>query len=372
MKCKFCKNEIPAGSIFCNWCGERQIKERKRKDQIKVPRPRQLPSGNWNIQLREEGQSITEPTKDLCIAKAKAIRAGFLDAKKILPKMTVGKAIDNLLEAKSDVISPSTLRGYYTIRNNRFQSVMDCDIADKINWQSEINKEAALVSPKTLKSSWALVSAAISAQGVEIPDVQLPQVPKANTAWLDYKQILIFCDAVKGKPCELAALLALHSLRRSEIMAITGKQIDLVHETITVSGSVVFGSDNKLIRKSTNKNKSSQRIIPFLIPRIRDLLLDCGNGPLFSCNPNTLWAQINRVCVDANLPLVGVHGLRRSFASLAYHLGWSERETMLIGGWSDYKTMHDLYIKIASADKTKAVKSMNRFYKNTNNIANAK
>ena len=27
--------------------------------------------------------------------------------------------------------------------------------------------------------------------------------------------------------------------------------------------------------------------------------------------------------------------LRRSFASLAYHLGWSEEETMRHGGWSD-------------------------------------
>ena len=49
MKCKKCKNEIPDGSIFCNWCGARQIRERKVKNEISVPAPRQLKSGKYII-----------------------------------------------------------------------------------------------------------------------------------------------------------------------------------------------------------------------------------------------------------------------------------------------------------------------------------
>lgn len=78
MLCKACKREISENSIYCNWCGEKQIRERKKKGEIKVPNPRQLKSGNWNIELAAEGQSVTEPTRDLCIARARAIRAGFL------------------------------------------------------------------------------------------------------------------------------------------------------------------------------------------------------------------------------------------------------------------------------------------------------
>ena len=77
MKCKNCKRVIDDDSIFCKWCGERQIRERKKKGEIKVPSPRQLKSGKWNIELRAEGQSITEDTAALCEAKARAIRAGF-------------------------------------------------------------------------------------------------------------------------------------------------------------------------------------------------------------------------------------------------------------------------------------------------------
>ena len=69
MLCKACKREISENSIYCNWCGEKQIRERKKKGEIKVPNPRQLKSGNWNIELAAEGQSVTEPTRDLCIAR---------------------------------------------------------------------------------------------------------------------------------------------------------------------------------------------------------------------------------------------------------------------------------------------------------------
>ena len=57
MLCKACKREISENSIYCNWCGEKQIRERKKKGEIKVPNPRQLKSGNWNIELAAEGQS---------------------------------------------------------------------------------------------------------------------------------------------------------------------------------------------------------------------------------------------------------------------------------------------------------------------------
>lgn len=54
MKCRICKRDIPDNSIFCCWCGEKQLRERKKKDEIKVPKPRQLKSGKWNIELHAE------------------------------------------------------------------------------------------------------------------------------------------------------------------------------------------------------------------------------------------------------------------------------------------------------------------------------
>ena len=97
MRCKSCGREIESNSMFCNWCGEKQIKERKKKDEIKIPSPRKLASGSYRIYLDAEKQSITEPTKALCVARAKAIRAGFIEQKKHAPRMTVGDAIDKMI-----------------------------------------------------------------------------------------------------------------------------------------------------------------------------------------------------------------------------------------------------------------------------------
>ena len=119
MKCKQCGREIPEAAIFCCWCGVKQLRERRKKDAIKVPKPRKLRSGAWNIELRAEGQSITEATAELCEARARAIRAGFIELKKAAPKMTVDTALEAYIKSR-ELLSPSTLRGYEAIRRTRF------------------------------------------------------------------------------------------------------------------------------------------------------------------------------------------------------------------------------------------------------------
>lgn len=86
-------------------------------------------------------------------------------------------------------------------------------------------------------------------------------------------------------------------------------------------------------------------------------------GEICSVHPNALYKKINKLCREHYIKEIGVHGLRRSFASLAYHLGWSERETMAIGGWSDMNIMHKFYIKLSEADKSEAAKVMQNYYK---------
>lgn len=52
MICRYCTKEIMDGSIFCSFCGERVARKKKaKKAEIKVPKPRQLKSGAWNIEL---------------------------------------------------------------------------------------------------------------------------------------------------------------------------------------------------------------------------------------------------------------------------------------------------------------------------------
>lgn len=362
MKCRSCKREIPDNSIFCNWCGEKQLKERKKKTEISVPKPRQLPSGKWTIQLRAERRNVTEATPALCTAKAKAIRAGFLEAKKTAPKMTVKDMLNRYIDSRRAVRSPSTIHGYETIVKTRFLDVMDKDI-NAVDWQDAINTETVKCSAKTLANAWGFVHAAMKAAGITPPTVALPQKKKKNTPWLDYEQITVFLDAVRGTSGELGALLALHSLRRSEILALTVGKIDRKRQVIIVDGAVVRGS-NGMVRKETNKSDAGQREVPIMIPRLLELIPEGvpEDTPLIAYKANALYDKINRVCAKAGLPLVGVHGLRRSFASLAYHLKWDMLTTMRIGGWDDPDVVTDIYTKLADKDVNKQVNKMRKFY----------
>ena len=187
---------------------------------------------------------------------------------------------------------------------------------------------------------------------------------KEERPWLSPEQIPVFLDAVRGKQCELPALLALHSLRISEILDLTIDDIDFENRTIRVQGSAVPDESNAIVHKKANKTSKSTRTIPIMMQRAYDLLLERKNdkGYLFQCRGNSVSESIRKICKKNGLPVVGTHGLRHSFASLAYHLGMSEMETMAIGGWSDYQTMRKIYTHLSEADKLKATNKMAEFY----------
>lgn len=347
---------------------------------MKVPEPRQLDSGSWFIQLRLGGESIpvTAASEKECRNAAALIkaehRAGKREKKGSELNPTLSEAIDAFIAARSNTLSPSTIRGYRTIQDNRFQSVMQKKLRDISDWQKICDQESKLCSAKTLKNAFCFIASVLKENGYDVPTVKLPQIIKKELPWLEPEQITVFVAALKDSPCEIPALLALHSLRRSEIMALTWEKINLKTETITISGAAVYDEDQKLTQKKTNKNTSSAREIQIVIPELLTALkaIKDKKGPLLNCSPNTIWAQVNRICESNDLPRVGVHGLRRSFASLAFHLGLSERETMEMGGWSDYQTMHKIYIRLSQKDRLKNKNKMAKFYKNANKNANSK
>lgn len=345
---------------------------------MKVPEPRKLNCGTWFIQLRLNGVSVpvTGSTEKECRTTAELIkaehRAGKRQIRKDKANPTLRQAIDEYISVRSNALSPSTIRGYEIIRDNRFQSVMDKKLKDIKDWQKLCNAESKNVSAKSLKNSWYLIASVLKEFDLEVPKIKMPQVVSREHAYLEPEQIELFVKAIDGKNCEIAALLALSSLRSSELCALDWKNVDLKNRRILVSGSTVQGQNNKFVSKETNKSKSSKRYVPILMDELYNALSNCKTKErsVVSYRPNTIFRQINKVCEDNQLPLVGVHGLRHSFASLAYHLGMPEKVAMQIGGWSDRETMSKIYTHLSQKDVSKYAEEMKQFYKNANQNAN--
>lgn len=368
MICRYCDKEVADGSIFCSFCGERLARKKKgKKEEIKVPKPRQLKSGAWNIELRKEGESITEATPEACTARARAVRAGFLKKEKAPPKQSLKSVIRKYIDDNEAVLAVDTVRSYESMIENRFQDYMDADIWT-LPWQEMISAEAKKKAPKTVYNGWRMVTAALNYGGLPVPKVNLPQSAQKETEWLDYEQIQTFIKAIEGKSCELACLLALHSLRISEIRALTPDSIK--RGVIRVRGAVVPDKNDKLTYKEANKNDPSRRDIQVMIPRLTAIWPKEGTIKLQAASP--LRRQLEKVCKQNSLPVITIHGLRHSFASLAYHLKWDERTTCAVGGWGDPTCVHRIYTHLSKLDKNDNIEKMKQFYngQNTNGITN--
>lgn len=338
---------------------------------MKLPKARQLPSGSWFIRVQVDGKtiSITKPTKREAEQEAAALKS---KAKQLTcsSNKTLNDAIDDYISSRENVLSPSTIRVYRQIQRNRFQSLMCLKLSaiTQEKLQRTVNAEARTISAKSLKNAWGLIGAVLNdATGLRFT-VRLPQVVHDDLPYLTPEQIPLFLDAIKGDPYEIPILLGLSSLRRSEILAVRWEDIDLENNCIHVHGSAVYNSDGELVHRQENKNTSSRRTVPFLIPQLRDAVKSTEKNSEYAvtCAPNTIRCATNRLCKKAGLPPIGAHGLRRSFASLCYHLQVPEQITMLAGGWSDIYTMRKIYTKISQKDIKTQGRVLTDFFVNCN------
>lgn len=330
---------------------------------MKLPTPTRLPSGSWRIQVLVDGRriSLTGDDKRQLLAKAAELKAGMAKAGRAV---TLSSAIDDYILARENVLSPSTVRGYRIIQRNRFQGLMPRQLSgiSDIEWTRAVNQEAKVCSAKTLKNAWLFIGSVLRDAGHVPPRVTLPQVIEKDKAFLEPEDIPVFIKAVTGTDVEIPALLALSSLRCSELLALSWDNVDVGKRVIHVRGAVVPNEHSVKILKMENKNSNSRRDVPIFIPELLNSLMSGGDGLVVTMSDQTIRARIRDICAAEGLPQVGIHGLRHSFASLCYHLNVPEKVVMQIGGWSNDATMKRIYTHLAARDMEQNIAALNDFF----------
>lgn len=346
---------------------------------MKVPKARKLSSGKWFIQLRLGGESIpiTARTEKECIRQAQYTKAEYLAGKREVKEEapaypTLYEAIDEYIKARSNVLSPATIRGYRCIQKHRFVGIMqnrlDEILTSKGNLQSIVNAEAALCSTKTLRNSFSFLrSVILDKTGQQLPPVKLSVPVPRHTPFLQPEEIPRFIAAVMGTEYALASLLALSSMRLSEIWALCWEDIPLHPNFIHCTGAVVKDEHNRLTRKKEAKNETSARNVPILIPQLREVLEKerKPSGPVVPYGQTALRDNIHKICRRLEITDVSPHGLRHSFASLCYHLNVPKKIAMETGGWKDDGTMERIYTHVAQSDIKRYQTELAAFYEQT-------
>lgn len=345
------------------------MRKRKNEPNIQLPEITQLPSGSWNTRILVDGRrvSITKPTYDECAAAYLAIKSGIVEAKngQQQKSVTLETVVKQHIGKKRGYLSPATIAGYEKLQRNLFQTLMhrNAYTITVEQWQEAILAERnAGKSPKYIKNGWMFFASCLEAAGIARPQVMLFPPEHNERAYLTPDEIDVFVEAVRGQPVEIPALLCLSSLRRSEMLGLTWNNVDLKNNVLYVRGAIVRGADG-LTAKKQNKTDKSRRSVP-IIPPLAEALKNVTpkTGNVVTMSGDCALDNVKKICADAGITVVDLHGLRHSFASLAYHLNIPEMIAAEIGGWNDLSTMHNIYTHIAQKDIARRSRDFCNFF----------
>lgn len=148
----------------------------------------------------------------------------------------------------------------------------------------------------------------------------------------------------------LILLVAKTGLRFSEALGLTPDDFDFVHQTLSVNKTWDYKNGGGFV---PTKNASSVRKVQLdwqLIMQLSALLKDLPrNEPIFACGKvynSTANAALTRHCENAGVPVISVHGLRHTHASLLLFAGVSVASVSKRLGHASMNTTQETYLHV--------------------------
>lgn len=333
------------------------------------PKPRQMPSGTWICEKMVNGKRISATDEDPHLAHAKvlAMAAGLLEQKKPKQKITLNEAIIRYIQAGEGVLSPATVRGYETMRKNRFPELMNKNVydLDRLQVQEAVSRAAKTLAPKTVANAYGLLTAVLKDYKVDVEGVKLPQKKKKRPRYLTAPEIVKLIDAARGDSCELPILMAIWlGMRRSEIVGLQWDCVDFDQKTIEVRRAFVPGKDHRYVLKDEAKNEGSQRIIncpDYILEKLR-LLHIRSSGPVFNVHAETIRRHVHACCARAGITDTTVHGLRHANAAVMIKLRVVDKYAMARNGWTSDYTFKQIYGYVFPEDSINTDAQINDYF----------
>jgi len=258
-------------------------------------------------------------------------------------------AAETYIDSKSNILSPSSIRGYRSIVGHLPDDFLNASICSikKPTLQILINKLSAEYKPKTVRNTSAFIMSVLKFFDIEVKPPTLP----AKEIKIDYipteddiKRIL---SEVKGTKYEVPFVLGTLGLRRSEICALTKE--DLKGNVLTINKALVLNERNEWVLKHTTKTDKSTRTI--VVPDyIAELIMKDGACP---CTPHSLYWKLQRVQMSLGIPRFPFHKLRHFFASYLHENGFTDKQIQEMGGWATGNIMKSVYQHAMSMDSAK-------------------
>ena len=254
---------------------------------------------------------------------------------------TFAKSAEKYLQIKSNVLSPSTIRGYNTIIrsiSDRFMNTKTCDITQELI-QKEINDYSASHSPKSTRNLHGFISAVLTVYKPSLRiSTTLPQKRKYEAYTPSEDDIKRILNDVSGTKYEIPFRLGCYGMRRGEICAITAA--DLNENLLHIDKSKVLTDDGSWIIKPFPKTTESERTI-YIDDELADLIRKQGYA--YKEHPERLSKALKRIQKRLKMPEFRFHDLRAYYASMAHAMGVPDAYIMANGGWSSTNILNRVY-----------------------------
>ena len=286
---------------------------------------KKLPSGKYRCRASYTDEFGNYKTKSFTTAtkkEAENLASNFLMEREHKSKpenKTLGELADAFLESKSEILSPSTLRGYQSIRRNAFQSIIDVRLGllTKELYQKAVNEYAKDRSPKTVLSAHTFFNNLLKENDIFVGEkATLPRKAKKETEIPTTVEVQSFLQAIQGTRLYLYFLFSVClGLRKSETIALQWKDIDLDKKIISINKARVRDEFGDYVIKQTKTFDGTRTLH---IPSILITALGEPGEPeeyIFTDSPKALESLYQRQKTKLGFGY-NFHALRHYYASV--------------------------------------------------------
>ena len=326
---------------------------------------RKLKSGNWNARVylgmkdgKKQYYSVTAATKKRAELLALQYQPTFSN------NLTFLEASERYLNAKSNTLSPNTIRSY-RILLNRLTDLYKIPLIklDNERVQLVINKLSYNLSPKSVKSTYGFITAVLSMFAPDIKlTISLPEKIASETKIPTKEEVKLLIEEAASEEMSLAIqLAAFGSLRSGEICGLKSDCIYKDH--IRIKRSLALNENGKYVIKKSPKTYAGFRDVPLpdeIIIKLKALVKP--DGSVFHYTPNSLNSAFRRLTKHCKMYPYKFHALRHYFASFCHAKGIPDQYIMQIGGWDDVNTLTKIYQHTMDDEMENTINKILSFY----------
>lgn len=310
-----------------------------------------LKSGSYRIRQMEKGKyySIVVDHKP---SKNEAVRllAQTIQKQPAKVNMSFDDAAAAFIEAKSNILSPSTKREYVANRRKMPEEFSKKHINEitTLDVQKLVNDWAARLSPKTVHNYAGFVMSVLKSADIDIKAPQLPQKIKKEPYIPTESDVKIVRKHFEGTKYEVAFFLSCLGVRRSELCALTPEDLD--GNVLTINKAKVQDENKNWVIKTTKTTDSTRTIV---IPdSVADKIRE--QGFVFKGDPGQFYKELQKIQDKEGLPRFQLHKMRHFFVSFMHDKGYSDKQIQEMGGWRTDNVMRSVYKHALNLNETKA------------------